>query len=463
MTPLFIKIKKSSIRILTILFIISGTLIIFPSLSESKIKYTCGSAPATDGKYYSNCACGFTCEAKITECSKGSCECQSNKDTPITIKHITDEFIQHRKWLIKVLWEAHVLPSMMLMTEQISAVAMQQMLILGTLFDAKHQLESQRLLQDLQAQAHKDYQPSKGMCQFGTNTRSLAASDRNVDLTQIAIASRATQRNLLNGEGISGGGPRNDSKNRLVQFKSTYCNKADYGNGMGLLCKTTNVDRINRDIDFTAAMDQESTLEIDFSDSETTANEADVMALSANLYGHELFPYIYEGRLALRDGRVIRKGTFAYMKIRALMAKRSVAQAAFAAQAAMKSQGTKSVAPYMQAILEEMGIKEEDAIEMVGDRPSYEAQMTLLTKTLYQTPQFYTELYDKPTNIDRKIVSMQAVNLMQRRDAYRSNLRREAIEAVWLETALSDLEEEVKNNIYETASDNKIIDINGLD
>jgi hypothetical protein len=58
---------------------------------------------------------------------------------------------------------------------------------------------------------------------------------------------------------------------------------------------------------------------------------------------------------------------------------------------------------------------------------------------------------------------MQAVDLMQRRDVYRSNLRREAIEAVWLETALSDLEEEVKNDIRQTSSDNQILDIKGLD
>jgi hypothetical protein len=454
-------INSKKIKIYSILFIaILTTSLALPTTPSHAwgSRPTCGSAPG-----YSNCACQVTCKPKITECSKGGCECQSNKETPIDIQHITDEFIQHRKWLIKVVWEAHVLPSMMLMTEQISAVAMQQMLIVGTFFDAKHQLESQRLLQELQAQAHKDYHPSKGMCEFGTNTRSLAASSRNSDLTQIAIAARATQRNLLNGDGMGGNGRRGDSKTRLAEFKSTYCNKADYGNGRPLHCNATNPKRINRDIDFTAAMDQKNTLKIDFSKPSGTTDEADILALSTNLYGQNLLPYISENKLALNDGRVIRKGTFAYMQLRALMAKRSVAQAAFAAQAAMKSQGTKSVAPYMQAILEEMGITDKDALEMVGNRPSYEAQMRLLTKTLYQTPNFYTELYDKPTNIDRKIVSMQAVDLMQRRDVYRSNLRREAIEAVWLETALSDLEEEVKNDIRQTSSNNQILDIKGLE
>jgi hypothetical protein len=61
----------------------------------------------------------------------------------------------------------------MAMTEQLSAVAMQQMEIIGTFLDAKQQLETQRLFQEMAAQAQKDYTPSEASAQ---SARRSAAS-----------------------------------------------------------------------------------------------------------------------------------------------------------------------------------------------------------------------------------------------------------------------------------------------
>src|SRR5690606_19412169 len=90
--------------------------------------------------------------------------------------HISEEFNDWELFLIQVFFMEHFLPAMMLMTQQLTAVAMDQMMILGSFFDAKQQMETQLLFQRLKAQAHKDYQPSTGMCVFGTNVRSLAAA-----------------------------------------------------------------------------------------------------------------------------------------------------------------------------------------------------------------------------------------------------------------------------------------------
>ena len=60
------------------------------------------------------CPCTVTCVPYIQECDRAACECQSNEDTPITIQHITDQFILQREWLIKVVWEANLLPAMMM-------------------------------------------------------------------------------------------------------------------------------------------------------------------------------------------------------------------------------------------------------------------------------------------------------------------------------------------------------------
>lgn len=453
---------KKHIRKIAKTILIAGiAILVFSFFSSFTLLNNAGTAYAQPCFACPCAACGCTCAPKIQNCDN-ACWCQSNTETPITIQHITDEFIQHREWLIKVVWEAHVLPAMMKMTEQITVAAIQQVEVIGTFFDAKHQLETQRLLQEMQAQAHKDYQPSEGMCQFGTTTRSLAASGRNADIAQISLAARSAQRQLLSGDGISSGSKRDDIRSRLVQFRNTYCNPKDAGNGFELLCESSDVKRYNKDVNFTHTVDSAHTLKIDFVDSNVTEDEEDILAISANLYGHKIMPRIGEDYMSDQDGNIIDSGAFAYMRTRAQAAKRSVAQAAFAAQVGMKAQGEKEVLPYMEAILKEMGIGQNEISEMLGDRPSYYAQMEVLTNKLYQNPTFYSDLYDKPANIDRKNVSMMAFDLMQRRDMYRSRIRSEAMMAVWLETALRETEDLYVNEANPLKEGSKILDLPGL-
>jgi hypothetical protein len=113
----------------------------------------------------------------------------------------------------------------------------------------------------------------------------------------------------------------------------------------------------------------------------------------------------------------------------------------------------------MYAIMKEMGLEEEEIKKYLGDRPSYYAQMEILTKKLYQNPTFYTELYDKPANVERKNVSLQAIELMQKRDIYRSILRSEAILSVMLETALGEHQEKVVNEINRLSEDDELVEL----
>jgi hypothetical protein len=77
--------------------------------------------------------------------------------------------------------------------------------------------------------------------------------------------------------------------------------------------------------------------------------------------------------------------------------------------------------------------------------PSYYAQMEVLTKKIYQNPDFYTNLYDKPANVERKEVAMQAIGLMQKFDLFKSYLRTEASLSVLLETSIQDLQDKVQD------------------
>ena len=79
--------------------------------------------------------------------------------------------------------------------------------------------------------------------------------------------------------------------------------------------------------------------------------------------------------------------------------------------------------------------------------------MEVLTKMIYQNPNFYTELLDKPANVALKEVALQAADLMQKRDTYRSLLRSEAIIATMLETALMEEQDYFVNNLAQSTKD----------
>ena len=365
--------------------------------------------------------------------------------------HTTSEFEKHRIWIINDFFLENILPALKLMTVQLTATGIQQVQIIGGFFDAKHQLETQRLFQTLTAQAHKDYHPSEGMCVIGTNTRSLAASERKANLTQIAFATRMMDRQLLSADGISTQGKSSDRKSRVKTFIEKFCNKNDGVGEYKKLCEGSTPDpaQINMDVNYTAAVDNKLTLEIDFTKDDTagrTKDEENIFALSANLFGNEVLADISDTILATESHEPLAMAD-RYLDLRAVAAKRSVAQNSFAAITALKTEGDTQVAPYLKAILKEAGVNPDEIKERLGENPSYFAQMEVLTKDLYQNPSFYSNLYDKPVNIERKGAALQAIELMQDRDLYKSLLRSEAVLATLVETLLREEHNRISSDL----------------
>ncbi len=368
-----------------------------------------------------------------------------------TRDHITQGFLAHQTWLVDVFFEEYILPAYMAMTEQLTVAMMQQTNMIGQFLDAKHQLETQRLFQELQAQAHKDYHPSEGLCQIGTNVRSLASSDRSTEFNTVVISNRTMQRQLVAGDVLSLNGESSDRTSRLEQFKNTYCNPLDNAMGLELLCGGGGpANRQNKDIDFTRTFESPMTLELDFTAEGAgppTPDEEDVFALAAYLYGHKTPSQIPESFLTDAEGDQLEQATSAFLGMRSVIAKRSVAQNSFASILAQKSQGAPEVQPFMFAMLQDFGLPDAEITEMLGERPSYYAQMEMLGKKMYQHPNFYTNLYDKPVNVQRKQVAMQAIELMQKRDMFRSLLRSEMALSVLLETAIDEEQQNYRNEV----------------
>lgn len=383
----------------------------------------------------------------------------SDSTTKVVRRHVEGEFTSDKQYLVGLFWEDNILPSMMAIAEQISAVALYQAQIIGSFFDAEQQMDTQRRLQRLQAQAHKDYRPSEGLCEFGSNAKSLAASARKGEVNAAVMARRSKDRSLGAAGTVAAAGEGVDSVYRLEQFKTTFCDPANSSGALALICDddTFDPDRANRDVDYVRVFAEPLTLDVDFTDIEATPQEADILAMAANIYNDKPFSRHVQGDDLKSGQSAFNAAQESYMDMRAVVAKRSVAENSFNAVAAMKSAGSGASRAYMEGVLQELGAGSAAEIgKILGDvivdengqpavkkvNPSYYAQMEILTKKIYQNPDFYTNLYDSPANVGRKGAAMQAVELMQKFDMLESYLRQEAIASMMLELAVVEMQKE---------------------
>lgn len=360
------------------------------------------------------------------------------------LEHMREQFHRHREWVV---WDYiyNLLPqSLMLMTEQMSNVAMFQMLHVGKMYDAKLQLEGQRLFNELQNEAAKDYQPSDSFCYFGTNVRSLAHSE-NLSLAQQASLNQiAMSRQLGNANSAPTAGGAADSRARWDMFVAQYCDPRDnnwYGgtSGMVAVCNTgaADLERTNIDVDFGRLVGSSRYLEIDYNDGIATADEQDVISLGKNLYGHKA----PDGDIRFMDRESVQHF---YMNLRSVIAKRSVAQNTYNALVAMKSAGSGggNSPDFFHALVQDLGMSVSDIEEIFGENPSYYAQLEAVGKKIFQSTDFFTDLQDKPMNVKRKKAALNAIELMLDRAIYESELRHEMILSVLLSSNLEDDKEE---------------------
>ncbi len=396
--------------------------------------------------------------------------------------YIDREFKRVELFIVHQMWEQSILPALMLSAEQFTVVAMQQAMTIGMFIDAETQMDTQRVLQEIQARAHKDYHPSVGMCEFGSVMKSIASTERRGEMTAVLLSQRSQDRQL--GQANSAGmyGADLDQDNRLKQYRTTFCNVWDRNSAMVTICdggagaNAARLSRIDKDIDYFSLMDMPWTLNLDFTNQEigntstgsavNNLDEEHVFAMSNNLFGHDSFVRAPSRLLTNAPDNEISPVQEAYLDMRSVVAKRSVAENSFNAIAGMKAIGSSSsqgAGRYMQHILTELGVGDtatggsgsvSPVAQMLGENPSYYAQMEVLTKKMYQNPDFYTNLYDKPANVDRKAVALQAVKLMQKFDMLKSSLRGEATTSVLLEIAVENLQREVEDQLTGIGSGN---------
>ncbi len=468
--------KTTFLAAFGVLFLLSGLAFFSSSVVVPKPVYACACAPGT-------CA-DSDCSRALGELT--AIHARMRLHTQI---EFDNDLATFESWLINVMLNTEFVPAMADMATQMSAVSMKYTEMIGMFIDAQNQIEAQRLLKEMQFQAHKDYRPSEGFCQFGTNVRSLAATENKGRFNSLVLARLGFSRQV----GIPGNAgaeyAENDYKARWGQFTTTYCDRRDNNfstpglTGLELACDhdgrdtgtdvgAVNPDRVNRDIDYTRLIEEPRTLDVDFTNNTLDTSdpsiplggtiaqprdEEDVIALSRNLYGNKVL-----SRNLSADSLSSSSGQKYLLALRSIAAKRGVAQASFNAIVGLKSGGTggdqsgaithapsggthnaedEQTQKYMAAIMRELlptgaSGAEGDIYSLIGHSPSYYAQLEILAKRIYQNPDFYADLYDTPANVARKKVAMKAIELMVDRAMYESQLRREMSISVLLSSEL---------------------------
>ncbi len=383
------------------------------------------------------------------------------------------------------------------MAEELSAVMVLQTEAIGMFFDARMQIKTQRKHQELQARAHKDYHPSEQMCRIGTFIRSVAHTESKSELNKHALNRILIDDYLAIQESSASLGAQSNAIDKINLYSQFHCDPRDENEAAENLCRLPappsgdSLGRLNKDIDYTRTLWSKLTLDVDFVDEEAPhfleEDEADIVALAKNLYFPNIFELPYEGDLE--------ENLKAHTTSRSFAAKMGVAHSSFLNIVGMKSRapvGQETVATatapapplfgtgvpvseggglqsdpvttrpeppvldedagwaYMKALLREFGSITDDEINFIlGDRPSYYAQMEILTKKIYQHPNFYTNLYDKPANVDRIGASLDAIALMHQRDRFDSLLRREMLTSLLVEEGLNKYVEGTESSIFE--------------
>jgi hypothetical protein len=116
-------------------------------------------------------------------------------------------------------------------------------------------------------------------------------------------------------------------------------------------------------------------------------------------------------------------------------------------------QGASRTREFLGAVMAELGVPAAEIFPMIGEQPSYYAQLEILAKKIYQNPDFFSGLYDSPANVERKSVALKAIDLMLDRAIYESQLRQEMATSVLLSAKLHSQFGKINKDMTSGAAD----------
>jgi hypothetical protein len=248
-------------------------------------------------------------------------------------------------------------------------------------------------------------------------------------------------------------GSGSDQQTRRQLFIDKFCNISDNTGQNNLLCANKNglPEQQNADINYTQTIDTPLSLKFHMYNPDVTPDEENIYAFLDQIFLNEPFPDVS------RPDTKLHKFKKTYQEMRSLISMRSVAMNSFAQIIGEKSRGLATgnqILPPMGALLREMGLSDGNIYDYIGVAPSYFAQMEILTKKIFQHPEFISNLYDKPANVKRIRTALSAIESMQERDIHNAMQRREMLTSMILELQTRHKQQDLELNIQRVISEN---------
>lgn len=361
----------------------------------------------------------------------------------------------HNEFYMDTLYKLGFQPFMQAMSATLRNAEMIATISEGSFIDAQNMMLGMLHIQKSLVQTSKNYAPSEQICRFGTLSRSVANSEQLSKVATIGFSTQAVQRQMLRsgmatadakGAGKTIGGSA-DIKNRWAQFTTVFCDKGDFNedktaNNTNPFCTNADDTMHNMDINLSRTLELPYSLELDYvaAPGAQSKDTQSIMALASNLYGSKIITNLTGSDLQeIAKGKSDNSTTLASLKnffdYRSVVAKRSVAENSLATIAGLKAFGDSASTKYMEEVIKRLGITDpvKDPLRLLGNRPSYDSQMKVLTKLIYQDPLFYANLMDSPANVARQQSAMKGIALAQDRDIYESLRRSEMLLSTLLE------------------------------
>ncbi|MES2728916.1 MAG: hypothetical protein V4621_02305 [Pseudomonadota bacterium] len=267
----------------------------------------------------------------------------------------------------------------------------------------------------------QDLMPDVALCRDSSAVRTLVGVEAAAEGTQNTAANRMATYHSYTAGSTAARGEGWEKQARIATAVNRYIDPRDHGGavkGMGVTDQGGEKN-LNADMDFAATLGQPMTVET------TRGGMDDVMALSKNLYGNDMFYDINPKRL---DSQLF--------DLRQIQAKRNVLLNSFMAQVGLKAKGHTDVTPQTLAAFQKLGLPQAVIDRDLKGRPSYYALMDVITKRQYQDANFYTNLIKNPAAQDRTSTTAAAFANMQMRDMTQSLQRQETLYAMLLELRL---------------------------
>lgn len=322
-------------------------------------------------------------------------------------------------------------------TNQITKSIMAQTTALGSFLQAQNNSAGLLSLQKKHAQSAKDGILSEQLCRYGSLAQGVAASEALSSANKLSLMSALQANEMGQANTIRSG--KNPSQRLIDKYKATNCDKRDANEA--IKCKSTASDkRFNMDIDYASAIDTPLTLDVDFVDGASLPQEEDIFSMAENLFPSRPIMSSPES-----EGYNENNSEF-----RSIQAIRTVAKNSFVSQVAEKVKGTAGSVEFIKKLMLALGISEDQTKLIIGDKPSYYAQMEVLTKKIFQDPVFYVNLMESPANVLRQQTAIRAIKLQQQNDLAQVVKRREMLLAVLLEMKLRERSKMVDQRINPT-------------